>query len=190
MRRLLKVSPAEVWLKNEHDDTAYFPLQNGSFELHFDITDHSTLIVEGPVLTGSLPPSRSSSSQSSVTVSSTPSIGHLPPPPKFRSVIAPNRGQTFSLKIVKAQLIKNGRQKPTLEPLSQTYIELEPLSQTYIELVESTANLDHILSIVHRRWGAEYKIVTNDGIELEGFPATQVTGNNMLVIITILLNCA
>ena len=60
-------------------------------------------------------------------------------------------------------MTKSGRRKP----------DFELLNQTYIELVESTANLEHIQSIIQRRWGAEYRIVTSDGIELEDSPATQ-----------------
>ena len=36
-----------------------------------------------------------------------------------------------------------------------------------------TAHLEHILGVIHKRWGAEYTLVTSDGIELEDSPATQ-----------------
>ncbi len=51
--------------------------------------------------------------------------------------------------------------------------EFQPTSQTYIDLIDSTANLEHILSIIQRRWGSEYTIVTTDGLPLEDSPATQ-----------------
>ena len=159
IRRLFQVDPAEAWLRDEYDDISYFPNDDGSFDLSNN-TSFSTLMVEGPVISsansrgGNLP-------RPSVTVNSTPY--NLPPPPSFRSVVTPRRAQSFSLKIVKAKLTTNSGRKPTFQPLSQTYIEL----------VESTANLDHILSILQRRWGAGYTIVTNDGIELEDSPATQ-----------------
>ena len=45
----------------------------------------------------------------------------------------------------------------------------------YIELTEATAHLEHILGVIRKHWGAEYTLVTTDGIELEDSPATQGT---------------
>ena len=42
-------------------------------------------------------------------------------------------------------------------------------------MVESTANVEYILTLVQRRWGEDYIIVTNDGLQLEDSPATQGT---------------
>ena len=44
--------------------------------------------------------------------------------------------------------------------------EFAPSSQTYINLVKTTANPEHIMAIIHRRWGSEYVLVVNDGLEL------------------------
>ena len=52
-------------------------------------------------------------------------------------------------------------------------MEFQPLSQTFIELVDSTANVEHILGVIQRRWGSEYTLVTHDGLQLEESPATQ-----------------
>ena len=75
------------------------------------------------------------------------------PPLIFRSVTAPKRGASFSLKVVKATVTKKGRGKPDFQPISQMYI----------------------LGVIRKRWGAEYTLVTTDGIELEDSPATQGT---------------
>ena len=131
-----------------------------------EIAPFTTLIVEGPIQSGSLP--RSFSRSSSVTVSSTPSptVSHVPSQaPSFRSVTAPRRIPTFNLKILKARMTKTNKRK----------LEFESISQTYIELVDSTANLEHIKGVVHKRWGTQYTLVTSDGIELEDSPATQDT---------------
>ena len=127
-----------------------------------EIAPFTTLIVEGPIQSGSLP--RFLSRSSSVTVSSTPSptVSHVP---SFRSVTAPRRIPTFNLKIFKARMTKTNKRKP----------EFESISQTYIELVDSTANLEHIKGVVHKRWGTQYTLVTSNGIELEDSPATQGT---------------
>lgn len=82
--------------------------------------------------------------------------------PLFRSVIAPKRVPSFNLKVVKAKMFKNGRKT-----------EFQPIHQTFIELVDSTANVEHILAIIRRRWGPDYILVTQDGLPLEDAPATQ-----------------
>ena len=161
---LSQVNPSETWLSNSVTEQAFFPQHDGSFNL-VDVTAYTTLSVEGPVQSSSLPPPLRSQNlpRSSITLSSTPSTSNLPPSPSFRSVIAPRRTSSFSLKVVKAKLAKTGKCKP----------EFEPISQTYIELVDSTANLEHILGVIHQRWGSQFTLVTNDGIELEESPATQ-----------------
>ena len=45
--------------------------------------------------------------------------------------------------------------------------------QTFIELIEATANVNHILAIIRRRWGPDYILVTQDGLQIEDSPATQ-----------------
>ena len=87
------------------------------------------------------------------------------PPLIFHSVTAPKRGASFSLKVVKATVTKKGRGKS----------DFQPISQMYIELTEATAHLEHILGVIRKRWGAEYTLVTTDGIEVEDSPATQGT---------------
>ena len=85
------------------------------------------------------------------------------PLPSFHSVTAPKRVASFSLKVVKATMCRQGKRKA----------EFQPISQTYLELVESMVNLEHILGIIQKRWGIEYTLVTNDGLPLEDSPATQ-----------------
>lgn len=68
-------------------------------------------------------------------------------------------------------MIKNGRK-----------VEFKPVHQTFIELVEATANVDHILGVVQRKWGTNFILVTQDGLKLEDAPGTQGTSHLMLVI--------
>ena len=58
---------------------------------------------------------------------------------------------------------QNGRRKP----------DFQTTGQTYIELTETTANVEHIISVLSQRWGSGYTLVTNDGVPLEDSPATQ-----------------
>ena len=59
-------------------------------------------------------------------------------------------------------MIKNGRK-----------VDFKPVHQTFIELVETTANVDHILGVVQRKWGTNFVLVTQDGLKLEDAPGTQ-----------------
>ena len=104
--------------------------------------------------------SRSLSSTPASSVTSTQTArGHSS---GFRSIIAPKRAPSFNLKVVKAKMSKNGKK-----------IDFQPIHQTFIELVDSTANVEHILAIIRRRWGSDYMLVTQDGLPLEDAPATQ-----------------
>ena len=157
IRRLFQTSPADAWLRDEVTDAAYFPLDDGTFDLSDGVTSITTLVVEGSVSRSSLPPPCPFRSQS---VSITPPISSNLPP-TFRSVTAPRRTQSFSLKIVKATMVRSGvKRKPKFQ-------------QIYVELVESTANLEHVLNIVQNRWGAHFVLVTSDGLQLEESSATQ-----------------
>ena len=51
------------------------------------------------------------------------------------------------------------------------------MSQLYTDISETTANVDYILTIVQRRWGEDYTLVTNDGLELLDSPGTR--GKNL-----------
>ena len=159
----MQVEPADTYLEDELDGTVYLPQsQTGRFDLS-DSCRYATLLVIGTELVASssnLP--CTPSTPRSVTVSSSPS----PYAPVFRSVIAPKRGitSTFTLKVVKANMTrKAGKGK----------VEFEVIGQTHIELTEETANLTYILEIIHKQWGEEYKLVTNDGVEFEDSPAIQ-----------------
>ena len=45
--------------------------------------------------------------------------------------------------------------------------------QTYVLLDEDTANVDYINSEIQRTWGAEYIIVSGDGLPIESSSGTQ-----------------
>ena len=50
--------------------------------------------------------------------------------------------------------------------------EFQCLRQLYTDKMESTANIDYILTVVQRRWGEDYTLVTNDGLKLLDSPGT------------------
>ena len=81
--------------------------------------------------------------------------------------------KSVSIKITKATMKKpaSGSKKP----------EFYATGQTYIELVDATANVEFVLGTIQKRWGNNFVLVTNDGLELEDVPATQ--GYNYISIV-------
>lgn len=69
---------------------------------------------------------------------------------------ASRRVQTVNVKIVKA----------TMKPGVNGRPEFTPLTQTFVDVTESTANTTYILNAVQRKWGAQYVIVTSDGLPI------------------------
>jgi hypothetical protein len=157
LKRTFQVDPCEVWLLDEVDDQAYFPDANGLFT---GLSDLQTLVVEGP---DDL--SRGFSSSSISTVSSISPMGNLPRTPNFRSVIAAKskKQQTVRVKVLKAIMTWDGTKKPLFQTLQQLYIELQ----------DTTANVASIENEVKEQWGANYNLVTSDGLKLGDSPATQ-----------------
>ena len=167
------MNPSEVWLRDEIDGAAYFPLQNGNFDLSSQgVSRYATLIVEGPTVPVSTPARnnlpRNHLQGPSVSLSSTPGTHSSTPlhsfsapntSSSFQSVIAPRRVPSFSLKVIKADVHRIGKK-----------IDFQPQSQIFIDLVDSTANVD---GVVQCRWGSDYILVTQDGLQLEESPATQ-----------------
>ena len=186
-----QVNPSETYLRDEIDGTTYFPLQDGSFNLLEEgVMPYATLLVEGRSLDATVRNNHSTANTSgastnhSLSLSSTPisaaTVGRSPggvqsaslsgPAAIFRSVIASKRVQTFNLKLVKARMSRIGRKT-----------EFQPLHQTFIELIDTTANVEHILAIARRQWGLDYILVTQDGLQIEDSPATQGIDNYISV---------
>lgn len=155
------------------DGTAYFPQADGNFHLQeARLPAFATLIVEGSIVPRSnLPRGGTNLSASSygTALTSTPPPSHLNTPSTsgqyssaFKSVQAAKRAPSFTLKIIKSKISRNGK-KP----------EFEFQQQTFVEIVESTANVEHILGVVRSRWGPDHNLITQDGLLLEESPATQ-----------------
>jgi len=82
----------------------------------------------------------------------------------YRSVQYKKGCKSVSIKITKAEMKKSsGSKKP----------EFYATGQTYIELVDATANVEFVMGTIQKRWGNNFVIVSNDGLELEDVPATQ-----------------
>ena len=151
----LQLDPLTVWLREEFGNRAFFPdSSNVKFDLPNDIVRLSiSLVVEGadPAVPGT--------SSSAVPVA-TPSVSARP---SFFST--GGKRQTLNVKIIQASMKRNVGGK----------VEFVHLSQTFVSITESTANVDYVASVVQRRWGSGYVLVTGDGLEIEDSSGTQGT---------------
>lgn len=156
----MQVNPSDAWLRDECDGTVYLPEQNGDFKLD-QIGPYTALVVEGPTLSPGFNMRAGLSSTSGRSQQAMQSS--LPPAPMFRSVIA-SKKVTFSLKVLKARMVMTRKGKKP---------EFETTGQMYVDLTDSTANISHIRGKIQEQWGAEYTIVTTEGLEIEDSSATQ-----------------
>ena len=154
------MNPSDCYLRDEIDETTYFPQQDRTFNLLEEgLIPYSTLRVEGRSLdcvgrtsrrltslstTGGTNGASHSLSLSSMPMSAAsagrsggPGVSSSPLPNNFRSVMAPKRVQTFSLKLIKAKMCRIGLGRCRK-------FKFQPVSQTFIKLIEATANVDHI----------------------------------------------
>ena len=162
------MDPNEAWLRDEIDDTHYFPDDNGQFNLQEEaISPFTTLIVEGPPILSTTAEDTAPSTSSRCTTTGGvhgPSSSLSSTSPTFRSVTATHK-KAYNIKIIRASMITTtGRAA-----------NFKILGQTFLEIVDSTANLEYVEAIVQKRWGSEYVIITNDGLKLEDSSAMQGT---------------
>ena len=90
------------------------------------------------------------------------SLSPMRPSKKFHQLPGPSG--TYSLKVVRAEAVTLPNGRYSLKPGTV---------QTYVLLAEDTANVDYINSEIQRTWGAEYIIVSGDGIPIESSSGTQ-----------------
>lgn len=125
------------------------------------------IAVGSPVAQASAQPSTSSrvvshtqSSGSGLSMPSTSSgsaIQHQPAPGRKRTSI--------SVKVVQAGFKRQSGGRP----------EFTPQNQTFVDLTEATANVNYVTSVIQRRWGTEYVMVTSDGLKIDDSSGTQGT---------------
>ena len=164
---MIQVDPAEVWLRADVDNRGFFPDDSGNFNLtEASLTFGAVLFVEGPNL-GSSANSRLTVSSTAQSSSSGASASYKtnPPPPAFKSVIPAkqSKGPSYTVKIVKAEMERSRTGK----------VDFTQEAQMHVDLIETTANVEYVLSEVQRRWGDQYVLVTIDGLELEDCEGTK-----------------
>ena len=86
-----------------------------------------------------------------------------PSQPSYKPILGSRKKDETNVKVVKATMVKlpNGKAKFTTE------------SQTFVKLTESTANVPFISNAIQSIWGKKYKLVSNDGLEIQDSSGTQ-----------------
>ena len=165
---MLQVDPNEAWLKDDIDDTPYFPDDSGKFNLHeVNNIGYATLLVEGPL---AAPSTNNTSVSRAVTPTGNLSLLHAQgpssslqqSPPTWRSVTRQKKAASCTLKVTRAAMTMIGHTA-----------NFKLSSVAFIELVDGTANLGYISTVIKNKWGEDCVIVTNEGLRLEDSSATQ-----------------
>ena len=73
------------------------------------------------------------------------------------------KGSSTNVKIVQAQACKTPGGK----------LQFTKIGQTFIDVTEHTATVEHITSVIQRKWGEDYVLVTADGLRLEDSSGTK-----------------
>lgn len=154
----LQLEPSSVWLKQEYGRKCFFPDSNGSFNLDKHLHDIEgtsrsffALLVEGtPSSTDPAPPCVASQTT------------HSPTTPFFKSTKNNEGGHTFNVKIVKAQVTTLPNGKPDFKRLEQMHVHID----------EASANVHTITNAIKSKWGAEFVVVTADGLPVDDSAGT------------------
>ena len=168
---MTQVDPAEVWLRSEMDNRAFFPDGSSLFQIRdAELGYGSVLTVEGL----NLPLGQDQRVTISSTAQSTGMGGSASynsssnlPPPAFKSVIpkfsSSSKEPTVNVKVVRA----------TIDAFRAGKADFTPEAQMHLDITESTANVPHVTKEVQQRCGDQYKIVTADELDLEDCEGTR-----------------
>ena len=66
-------------------------------------------------------------------------------------------------------------------------VSFDTIHAMYVELTEATANIGYVATVVIRKWGKGYVVVTADGLQIEDGEATR--GQCMYTCILCTLTC-
>lgn len=159
-----------MWLHEESPgNRAFFPdPQNQRFLLNDDVG----ILITNLVAMGS--PVQTTSSAASVL--RMPSASSEPPTSGLHSqtqFTAARKAQSTNVKIMQASIkrLNNGK------------LEFLPQNQTFVDVTETTANVHYVSSVIQRKWGPEYVLVTSDGLKLDDSSGTQGMFSNQTLYV-------
>ena len=161
-----QLQPSTVWLRERYSGGMVFvPNDHGtSFDLPTEVDEiPAILVVEGTPLSD--PPSPANHQQQVIP----------PPAPAVerQQAIAPftcrKSQQQCNVKVERAEILG---WSPAGKP------DLHSLDQLFVTLKAASANVDHVVSAVQRKWGQDYILITANGLKVEDSSGTQGTAVN------------
>ncbi len=151
------MDPLSVWIRESESSggsRAFSPNHNNT---RFLFNDNVGVFITHLVAVGS-PMSVPSSSK--VLSATTPSDSN---PPLVNAQFSYRKAHSCNVKIVQASINRSSTGK----------IEFKAENQTFVDVNDSTANVHYVTSVIQRKWGAEYCLVTADGLKLDDSCGTQ-----------------
>jgi len=142
------VQPIDVYLREdlpEDIDGGVVYLPDGAGNFHLPEVVFCVLIVEGTTVNGFTRNADSSRPLVPGTPRSSVVVASVPPPPLFRSVVAPKKQPSKNIKIMQARLSYNEKNRP----------KFSVINHHFISVTQSTANVKSICEEVHKECGAD-----------------------------------
>lgn len=92
----------------------------------------------------------------------------------YRQSIIAHSGKWSSISIAKPTSIANVKVvQAKFKKLPNGWPDFTILSQTFVEIYETTPNVTYLSSVIKEKWGAEYLLVTSDGLQINDTTGTQ-----------------
>ena len=155
-----------IWLRERDGPSVFFPDGTNS---RFDFTADVGYIVTTLYVEGSTSEGRGASSSSAGLVSSVCPGGATNRPFTSPNSIAHhgNKKTHISLKILQANIVPKRGASNSSRP------EFRVIGQDFFDITEYTANVVYLNHAVRERWGADYVLVTSDGMKIQDSSGTQ-----------------
>uniref|UniRef100_A0A1X7UYK0 RING-type domain-containing protein n=1 Tax=Amphimedon queenslandica TaxID=400682 RepID=A0A1X7UYK0_AMPQE len=158
LSRIFDLNPATVWIQQHHGRKVYFPdMGTSEFDFSNDLEDRDYLVVRSQK-------AQSRETNLSVDIPGPSSSNSVPAVTPSRPIItAKKTNDCATVKIIQA----------SMKRLSTGKAEFAHQAQTFIDIRDDTANVTYPTSMVHRKWGNDYVIVTTDGLPIEDCSGTK-----------------
>ena len=156
---IFHLNPDTIWLQDTIGTRIYIPNDDGSFQLGSSSIAYGCK-VNGIPINASQPMATETPPSTSHTIVS-PTVGRSAERPFFHSVSS--RNTKAKVKIVRARLsyAQNGR------PVFQN------IDVIFVDVTEENADARSIIRAVQEQFGANYTIVSNNGLEIKDGPGTR-----------------
>ena len=145
----VQVDPSTIWLREEFGQRAFFPDAINQFHFPSEVgLSITSLVVEG-------------SQTRPISAPEPTAAVCIPGPstyasPVYKPIFSSKKEQSLKVKIIQAKMKKHSGRP-----------EFTSMCQTYVTITEATASLDYVTTVIQRKWGSQYVLVTSDGLKLD-----------------------